>query len=73
MVLGGAIFAAGMATWSLNPVADNSSQEGMLYIGAGFIGVGAVSMIATGALLGVRKRKLREYEQEHRLGAYRVQ
>lgn len=50
-----------------------SSGHAAVWAGTALVGVGGVSMIATGVLLGVRKRRLRRYEQEHGLQSRRIQ
>jgi len=65
LVLGAVLATAGaMSSLNSGSQADHSSQDAALYAGAAFVGIGGVSMIATGTLLGVRKRKLRRLQEE---------
>ena len=50
-----------------------TSCDRMLYAGVGLAAVGAAGMIATGILLGVRKRRLRRLEEAHYGTPRRVQ
>ena len=52
---------------------EEVTRRRVLGIGIAFMGVGAASMIATGILLGVRKRKLRRFQEVADLGHRRVQ
>jgi hypothetical protein len=73
LLLGLVIGGAAAASWGNQDLdADTSSQEAAIYLGLAFMGVGAASMIATGSLLGVRKRKLRKYEEERSLSSNRI-
>ena len=56
-----------MSSLNSGSQADHSSQDAALYVGAAFAGIGGVSMIATGTLLGVRKRKLRRLQEDTHL------
>ena len=50
-----------------------TSCDRMLYAGVGLAAVGAAGMIATGILLGVRKRRLRRLKAAHYGTPHRVQ
>ena len=50
-----------------------TSCDRMLYAGVGLAAVGAAGMIATGILLGVRKRRLRRLKEAHYGTPRRVQ
>ena len=59
----GAIIATAGALGSLNQTGtnpDTSGQDGALYAGSALVGAGAVWMITSGVVLGVRKRQLRQ-------------
>jgi hypothetical protein len=76
LVLGAVIAMAGGAVSvnrNLSTPSDTSSGYGAVWVGTALVGVGGVSMIASGILLGVRKRKLRNYEAEHSLSSHRIQ
>jgi hypothetical protein len=45
------------------PPSDTSGQDATLYAGSAIVGAGAVWMITSGIVLGVRKRQLRELQQ----------
>ena len=53
--------------------ADTTQADALLISGYVFMAGGAVSMIAMGTLLGVRKRKLRRFQEVADLGHRRVQ
>ena len=74
LVLGAIMAAAGGAA-SLDFDLDGSpsGDSPALYVGAGIAGASALSLIATGALLGVRKRKLREWERASHAKLRRVE
>ena len=61
LVVGGVLL--GVAGASANIA--TGENLGLLWSGVALAGVGSVGMIATGILLGVRKRKLRELQAAH--------
>ena len=74
----GAIMASASAFASINSfdlgsTQDTSSQDTALYAGSAIAGVGGVSMIATGILLGVRKHQRRRFQEAQPGTARRVQ
>ena len=77
-VLGGVIIGAWWACEGRDEPADQTWGEGLLACpGALFSGAaigfsGAVGMIVTGALLGARKRKLREFDEAQHGRPHRV-
>jgi len=76
LVLGAVVAgAAGAAAVnrSFSTPTDTSSGDAAVWVGVALVGVGGVSMIATGILLGVRKRKLRELQEARYETPRRVQ
>ena len=72
VLVGVATFGAGFAnTDILDP--DASGGDGAIWTGVALIGAGGLSIIVTGALLGVRKRELRELQEAHYGTPRRVQ
>jgi predicted phage tail protein len=72
----GAVIAGAAGAASVNrsfTPSDTSSGHAAVWVGTALVAVGGVSMIATGVLLGVRKRRLRRYEEEHGLQSRRIQ
>jgi len=75
LVLGTGLAVAG-AFGSLSqtmPNADTSGQDATLYAGSAIVGAGAVWMITSGIILGVRKRQRRQLRQAHYRTPRRVQ
>jgi hypothetical protein len=74
LLIGGIMAGAGgAASIDFDLDGSPSGDSPALYVGAAIAGAGAISLIATGILLGVRKRKLREHQEAHRLGSHRMQ
>lgn len=76
LVLGAVIAGAGAAVAvnrDLGTPPDTSSGHAAVWVGTALVGVGGVSMIATGIVLGKRKRKLRELQRAHYGTPRRVQ
>lgn len=77
LVLGAVIAGAGAAasinrSFSSTPP-DTSGADAAVWAGTALVGVGGVSMIATGILLGKRKRKLRDLQEAHYTTPRRLQ
>ena len=59
---------SGFLSFDSNPSqSDSSGKDAAIYAGSAIAAASAASMIATGALLGVRKRELRRYEKREKV------
>ena len=59
LAVGGAFGSVSQLDFTAPP-SDTSGQDAILYAGSAIVGAGAVWMITSGIILGVRKRQLRE-------------